>query len=169
MDATYQRFQVRAWQPDDRQAAFTLIRDVLAEYGLGCEPQGADQDVWEVEQFYHQTGGEFWVVEQAGAIVGTAAFYPVAAIAGGQRAVEIRKMYLHPTVRGQGLGRWLLAQLEVRIQTQGYDQIRIETASVLKTAVQLYERSGYQPDPHVETTRCDRAYVKSLSPLSLDG
>jgi putative acetyltransferase len=161
MQATYKEFQIRDWQPADRDAAADVIRTVLAEYGLGWEPTGADQDVLQVERAYQQVGGKFWVVEQAGEIVGTAAYHPIAR---GTQAVEIRKMYLRPEVRGKGLGRLLLAQLETAIAEADYQEIWIETASVLREAVQLYERSGYQPATGVETDRCDRVYCKRLGP-----
>ena len=136
-----------------------MIDRVLTEYGLACEPQGADQDVWQVETYYLQAGGQFWVVEQQDQIVGTAAYYPVK---GSCPTVEIRKMYLLPAARGQGLGRFLLQALEQEIMTHHFQMIRIETASVLKEAVQLYETQGYRLDNHVETQRCDRAYYKQL-------
>jgi putative acetyltransferase len=163
MHCTVGKFLIRDWQPTDRQAAADVIATVLAEYGLGWEPDGADQDVLMVEEAYLQVGGVFWVVELAGEIVGTAAFYPIER---GQNSVEIRKMYLRSSVRGEGLGRWLLTQLEATIDDRGYQEIWIETASVLKEAVTLYERSGYQPTIGVETLRCDRIYVKTRSPVS---
>jgi len=157
--AQHRNFLIRDWQPDDRQIAADLIFSVLAEYGLQCEPVGADTDVLRVEEAYWQTGGEFWIVERQGQIVGTAGYYPIER---APKAVEIRKMYLIPTARGQGLGRFLLRNLEEAIASKGFEQIWIETASVLETAVKLYESSGYQPSTGVETDRCDRVYVKSL-------
>ncbi|MBD1842807.1 GNAT family N-acetyltransferase [Cyanobacteria bacterium FACHB-63] len=153
----YQDFLIRAWQPSDRISAFNLIGSVLAEYGLTQEPEGADRDVLEVENFYQN--GEFWAIERQGKLVGTGAYYPISR---GQNAVEIRKMYLLPEVRGIGLGKFLLTELESAIAKKGFDQIWIETASVLKEAVQLYERNGYEPSTGVETLRCDRVYVKYL-------
>jgi putative acetyltransferase len=158
----YRDFLIRDWQPDDRQPAAWLIASVLQEYGLGSEPEGADQDVLQVEQAYWATGGEFWVVEHQGCLVGTAGYYPVAR---GQKAVEIRKMYLLPEVRGLGLGRYLLQALEQSIAAKGFQQIWIETASVLTEAIVLYESSGYQPSTGVETARCDRIYLKQLIPI----
>jgi putative acetyltransferase len=137
-----------------------LVSSVLVEFGLGCEPQGSDLDVLAVEQYYWQQGGEFWVVESNATLVGTAGYYPIPR---GPRAVEIRKMYLQPTVRGQGLGRYLLTSLEAAIARQGFQQIWIETASVLKAAVRLYEASGYQLTTGVDTPRCDLVYVKNLT------
>ncbi len=153
----YQTFKVRSWQPSDRTAAAAVIGQVLGEYGLGWEPEGADRDVLEVEDCYQQ--GEFWVVELEGKVVGTAAYYPIER---SENAVEIRKMYLLPIARGQGLGRFLLQALETAIIQKGIAEIWIETASVLKEAVILYEKSGYEPATGVETARCDRVYVKRL-------
>lgn len=187
----YKNYTIRSWQASDRSAAAEVIRSSLTEYGLGWEPDGADRDVLEVETYYLDRGGEFWVIELDGSIVGTSAYqpYPVgvplrrqtfherlrsAQVASlmenrspmtanrGEKAVEIRKMYLLPIARGQGLGKHLLKELERQIQSHGYHTIWIETASVLKFAVQLYEKNGYQPTTGVETPRCDRVYVKQL-------
>jgi putative acetyltransferase len=159
MNLQYQNWIVRHWQPPDRVAVSQLIGEILAEYGLAWEPTGADRDVVEVEKFYQATGGEFWVVEQQGKIVGTSAYYPVRR---GDNAVEIRKMYLLPIARGKGLGRFLLGQLERSIAAGGFQTIWIETASVLVEATQLYESSGYKASTGVETSRCDRVYVKLM-------
>ncbi|OCR02136.1 acetyltransferase [Oscillatoriales cyanobacterium USR001] len=160
MEIKYGDFLIRSWEHGDRASAFHLIKGILAEYGLQCDPYGADRDVYEVELFYHNAGGEFWIVEKQGHLVGTAGYYPTKR---GDKAVEIRKMYLLPEVRRQGLGKFLLDKLEAAIADRGFTEIWIETASVLKEAVKLYESNGYQPSTGVETPRCDRIYMKTLS------
>ncbi len=159
MHVCYQEFLIRDWEDRDRTSAAQIIGSVLADYGLSWEPLGADRDVLEIEQFYQGTGGEFWVIERSGQLVGTGAYYPISR---GKNAVEIRKMYFVPEVRGQGLGRFLLKELERAISDRGFTQIWIETASVLQAAVKLYETSGYRSTTGVETERCDRVYVKHL-------
>lgn len=156
----YREFQIRDWAEGDRQTAASIIRQVLGEYGLGWEPEGADRDVLAVESHYLAAGGEFWVVECQGKVVGTGAYYPVHR---GEKAVEIRKMYLLPETRGKGLGKFLLARLEARISDRGFQQIWVETASILAEAVQLYESQGYRSATGVETQRCDRVYYKDLA------
>ncbi|MGL5059109.1 MAG: GNAT family N-acetyltransferase [Microcoleus sp.] len=160
MKTKYRDFLIRSWETRDRADAFYLISDILAEYGLKCEPYGADRDVYDVELYYHSKGGEFWVVERQGQIVGTAAYYPIER---GKNAVEIRKMYILPPARGQGLGKFLLQELESKIAIRGFNEIWIETATVLKEAVKMYENSGYQQTNGVETKRCDLVYVKILN------
>lgn len=156
----YQDFYLRDWEADDRTAAADLISSVLVEYGLAWEPLGADRDVLQVEEYYLGVGGEFWVIEHQGQLVGTGAYYPIHRAA---KAVEIRKMYILSTFRGRGLGKYLLQKLEKAITARGFEQIWIETASVLVEAVKLYESCGYQPATGVETARCDRVYVKPIS------
>ncbi len=133
----------------------------LVDYGLPWDPANADRDVIEVETYYQATGGEFWVIDDHNRVVGSAAYYPVPH---GFKAVEIRKMYLQFESRGQGLGQFLLTQLEHAIASQGYQTIWIETASVLKAAIHLYEKNGYQqPEVTVDyplVSRCDCLYVK---------
>jgi putative acetyltransferase len=165
MHEQYRNYTIRSWQPDDRQAAADVIQNALAEYGLGWEPDGADRDVLEVEEYYLARGGEFWVIEHEGEIIGTSAYYPYPHR--GEKAVEIRKMYLSQKARGQGLGRHLLGKLERSILAHGYHEIWIETASVLTAAVKLYEANGYQPATGAETARCDRVYVKHLRAHSI--
>ena len=160
MNRQYGDYTIRSWQPNDRQAAADVIKSALAEYGLGWEPDGADRDVLLVEASYLDRGGEFWVIEDADEIIGTSAYSPDPDR--GENAVEIRKMYLSTKARGQGLGKYLLVELERSILAHGYQEIWIETASVLTAAVRLYEASGYQPATGVETARCDRIYCKNL-------
>jgi putative acetyltransferase len=159
MKILFKDYLIRNWEIRDRTAAAEVIHQVLAEYGLDWEPEGADRDVLEVETYYFNTGGEFWVIESDEQMVGTGAYYPIQR---GEQAVEIRKMYLLSSVRGQGLGSFLLEQLEGAIAAHGYRQIWIETASVLGEAVQLYQKNGYIPATGVETSRCDRVYVKQI-------
>lgn len=163
MRVEFKDFLIRDWETGDRNAATSVIKTVLTEYGLGWEVNCggcSDQDAVEVEKYYLETGGEFWVVERSGEVVGTGGYHPIAR---GQRAVEVRKMYLLPKARGYGLGRFLLAQLEQAAAKQGFKQVWVETASALKEAVSLYEKNGYQPMSGVETDRCDKVYSKDIS------
>ena len=162
MHQNFKNFLIRDWAVGDRAAAADVVKTVLAEYGLGWEVGDcgcSDRDAVEVEKYYWQSGGEFWVVERAGEIVGTGGYLPIER---GEKAVEIRKMYLLPAARGQGLGRHLLSELEQAAAAKGFGEVWVETATALVEAVKLYERNGYLPKSGVETERCDKVYSKSL-------
>ena len=53
---------------------------------------------------------------------------------------EIKRMWVAPSVRGLGLGRRLLAELEARAAAQGVRVLRLETNRALGEAIGLYLR-----------------------------
>jgi ribosomal protein S18 acetylase RimI-like enzyme len=52
-------------------------------------------------------------------------------------------MWVHSSVRGLGLGRRLLTELEQLGRANGVRLIRLETKDVLTEAIQMYRSSGY--------------------------
>jgi GNAT superfamily N-acetyltransferase len=57
---------------------------------------------------------------------------------------EIKKMYVVPTARGQGVARLLLHQLERAARELGYDVARLDTGPKQVHAQALYADEGYQ-------------------------
>ncbi|MEB3231664.1 MAG: GNAT family N-acetyltransferase [Leptolyngbyaceae bacterium] len=165
MQKAYQGFLIRSWQPSDRQQVVDIARCVLEEYDMVLSPDSTDWDVIQVEQAYWETNGTFLVVEEGGKIVGSGAYHPCdRASKPGDQGAELRKMFLLPHVRGQGLGGYLLTLLEQTAADNGFTEMWLETSTRMQAAIKMYERHGYyQPenaDIHIQ--RCDRIYVKSL-------
>jgi GNAT superfamily N-acetyltransferase len=61
----------------------------------------------------------------------------------GDGIAEIKRMYVAPQARGRGLGRTLLAALELQAVELGCDTARLDTAAKLAEAVGLYGSAGY--------------------------
>ncbi len=57
---------------------------------------------------------------------------------------EIKRMWVSGEVRGLGLGRRILAELERRAADAGVTTLRLETNRTLTEAIALYRRSGYR-------------------------
>jgi len=57
---------------------------------------------------------------------------------------ELKRMWVAPEVRGLGLGRRLLRELERHARDSGVQVLRLETNRALKEAIELYRRSGYR-------------------------
>jgi GNAT superfamily N-acetyltransferase len=57
---------------------------------------------------------------------------------------EIKKMYVVPAARGQGVARNLLHALERAALELGYDTVRLDTGPKQVRAQYLYEDEGYQ-------------------------
>ena len=60
---------------------------------------------------------------------------------------DIKRMWVAPSVRGLGLGRRLLAELETQAVAHGVRVLRLETNEVLTEAVGLYHSAGYREVP----------------------
>ena len=57
-----------------------------------------------------------------------------------------------------------LQKLEEVVAMKGYQEVIVETASVLVEACQMYKKAGYKPvDEGVEVKRCDRRLYKILN------
>ncbi|MYN17971.1 GNAT family N-acetyltransferase [Rugamonas sp. FT107W] len=57
---------------------------------------------------------------------------------------EIKRMYVQPAARGQGLARGVLALLEQAALDQGCPEMVLETGPSQPAALGLYERHGFQ-------------------------
>ena len=57
---------------------------------------------------------------------------------------EVKRMWVSPAVRGLGLGRRLLAELEAHAAARGVRTLRLETNRALGEAVSLYRTAGYR-------------------------
>ncbi|HLT10583.1 MAG TPA: bifunctional helix-turn-helix transcriptional regulator/GNAT family N-acetyltransferase [Micromonosporaceae bacterium] len=57
---------------------------------------------------------------------------------------EIKRMWVDPSVRGLGLGRRLLTELETKAAEHGITTLRLETNRSLSEAIALYRSAGYR-------------------------
>jgi molybdate transport system substrate-binding protein len=146
----------------DAAAVRAVVRTVLSEMGLRRDADAADDDLKDLAASYLQRGGSFdVVVDAAGSIVGCCGVYP--GEGRDPHVCELRKMYLLPAARGQGLGRRLLERALAFARGRGYRRMELETASALKTAIALYRSAGFQPlQRTVAGSRCDQVMALDL-------
>lgn len=154
-------FQYRIATNADCAAVEQLVFDVLAEYGLAPEPEGVDVDLRDLEGSYFAQGGWFGVwLDENGMVIGSAGLCRV-----NDSTCELRKMYLRASARGHGYGQSMLLRALAEAKQRGFARVELETASVLKEAIGLYEKFGFRRRP-LEircAKRCDVAMVLDLS------
>ena len=149
---------IRAATNKDCEHVQNLVFGVLAEYGLEPAPDGIDRDLSDIEEHYIRRGGTFEVLEdREGNLVGTVGLYPFS-----EGKIELRKMYFLPEIRGKGLGKKTLIRMINFARDKGYDQMVLETASVLKEAIGLYKSFGFQHLEEKHTPRCDQSLYLDL-------
>ena len=60
---------------------------------------------------------------------------------------DIKRMWVAPAVRGLGLGRRILSELEERARAAGATAVRLDTNRNLTEAISMYRSSGYEEIP----------------------
>ena len=121
---------------NDQQGA--ALRDaqraeIDAMYGPGSEP-GVAPSASDIAVFL--------IAHVAGRPAGCGALRPLE-----PGAAEIKRMYVVPDQRGQGVSVAVLAALEQAAVARGWRTLRLETGPEQVAAIRFYERSGYVPIP----------------------
>jgi putative acetyltransferase len=63
-------------------------------------------------------------------------------------AVEVKRMYTLPDMRGKGIASKILNELEIWAAELSYKRCVLETGKRQPEAIQLYKRNGYKPIPN---------------------
>ncbi|MBP0458917.1 GNAT family N-acetyltransferase [Streptomyces montanisoli] len=79
---------------------------------------------------------------------------------------EIKRMYVIPEARGNGLSRRMLAALEDDARAAGRTRMVLETGTKQPEAVSLYMSSGYGPCPKFGLYRFDELSLCYAKPLA---
>jgi putative acetyltransferase len=159
---------VRPGTDADAADAAKLVRQVLLEHGLPFEPTGVDADILAPQTHYSAGGGAFYVATDAGGgIVGTAALERT-----GPTSGEVRKMFLLPEARGNGIGRALLDTVLAAARARRLERVTLSTRFRYGRAIRLYERAGFRLVGSARQARGDEIgliYELDLAGHSADG
>jgi len=124
------------WHPDARACVQAYFAELGRRFDSGFDPA---QSIPAGDAELTPPAGLLLVATLHSAPVGCAAvkFHDGA-------PAEIKRMWVAPAVRGLGLGRRLLAELEARAAARGVRTVRLETNRALDEAISLYRTAGYQ-------------------------
>jgi putative acetyltransferase len=76
---------------------------------------------------------------------------------------ELRKMYLHPSTRGRGLGQQLFDACLAHVNAKAGHRIVLDTTEKMTAAIAFYERNGFvRDDTQRRASRCSRGYRRDL-------
>lgn len=83
----------------------------------------------------------------------------------GSAPAELKRMWVAPEMRGLGLGRRLLRELEAQARKRRVKVVRLETNGSLTEAIHLYRASGYREVPAFnDEPYANHWFEKSLTP-----
>lgn len=149
---------IRPATNSDRETVQEIIFFVLREYKLPVEPDKTDSDLKDLEANYTVKGDFFGILEFEGKTIATLAVSKIS-----DEVCELRKMYMLPEFRGKGYGKLMVNYAIEHAKSKGFKKIELETASALKEAILLYQKTGFKrkaTDPLVP--RCDLAFEMEL-------
>ncbi|MEY5037457.1 MAG: hypothetical protein RL472_563 [Pseudomonadota bacterium] len=87
---------------------------------------------------YRPPQGVFLLALSDGMPVGCVSLRPLEGV-----EAEVKRLWVHPDARGQGLARRLMAALEARARAMGYQRLKLDSNSALTDAITLYRRMGW--------------------------
>jgi putative acetyltransferase len=128
-------------------------RELFVEYaqslGFSLCFQNFDKELADLPGEYAPPDGRLLLAEYGGELAGCVALHRL-----GEEICEMKRLYLRPRFRGQGLGRILADRIISEARGIGYKRMRLDTVEpVMKDAVAMYRRFGfreiaaYRPNP----------------------
>lgn len=74
---------------------------------------------------------------------------------------EMKRLFVRPGFRGQGLGKRLVERILEEARAIGYEKIRLDTLRSMQAAIQLYEALGFgRAAPYYETPLHDTVFME---------
>lgn len=127
---------IRSFSAAHASQVRSMVLEVLAGEGFQYDPL-KDSDLENINAFYLDVGGAFFVAIDEGMIIGSSA---VRMINSGR--CEIKRLYVRKDFRGKGVGTALLSQA-LRFAEQNCSFATLKTDVSLDDAIRLYLKNGF--------------------------
>jgi len=155
--------------PADGDAARTQLNEYFAFREAAFGRPGGYRRSYPSPSDFQPPAGVFLIAEGANLAgepddVGCGGVRRIPADDPGVRRFEIKHLWIRPHMRGRGLGRMLLSELENRAEALGATEIVLDTNAALDAAGSLYASSGYQSiEPYNDNPNATNWYRKSVA------
>lgn len=134
---------IRPIRQSDNVGIGRVIREVMTEFGaVGSGFSIEDPEVDNMFEAYSGEGQCFNVLVDGHEILGGAGVAPLQE--GPPGICELRKMYVLPKARGNGVGRDLLQLCVDQARALGFEGCYLETLHAMQGARHLYQSFGFE-------------------------
>ena len=113
--------------PDLRDAFEAYIERALRE------------EIDRIPAYYAERDGGFWVAVKGDKVVGTFGLERAS-----DDAMELRRMYVDPSARRQGIARRMLQFAEDECRSRNISRLQLSTAEIQQAALALYRKAGHR-------------------------
>ena len=125
--------------PDDRATVDSLFHEYATGLGIDLSFQGFDDELANLPGKYAPPGGRLLLALAGGAPAGCVALRPL-----NNSGCEMKRLYVRPQFRGQGIGRRLVDELIASAREAGCWRIYLDTLPSMGDAIALYESVGFR-------------------------
>lgn len=144
-----------------------LFREYYAflahDHALDISYQGIEDELATLPGKFAPPEGRLIMAVTSEQPIGCAALRPI-----DTRVCELKRMFVLPQFRRQGVGRALSKRLVEDARAIGYELMRLDTGNFLSAAIQLYESLGFQRiDPYNDVPE-DIREIAIFMELALD-
>lgn len=122
-----------------KQLFRVYYRFMIHEHGVDLSYQGIEDELASLPGKYAPPKGRLKLAVEADQPVGCAALRPI-----DEQLCELKRMYVLPQSRGQGVGKTLAMTLIEEARQIGYRLMRLDTGNFLTSAIKLYESLGFK-------------------------
>lgn len=134
--------RIAPFEEADRAALVALLRAYEAGIGVSLDFQSFDAELAALPGKYVPPDGALLVARMTtGELGGTVALRALDRVQG---ICEMKRLYVAPAGRGQGLGRKLAEAVIAHARSLGYRAMRLDTLPSMQDAQRLYEVLGFR-------------------------
>jgi len=139
--------EIRAFAPQDADAVrdlFVAVNRLLTPDGMAEEfetyiEQSIAAEMGRIADYYRERGGTFWVAYHGDSLIGMFGLEPF-----GTDGMELRRMYVAPNARRQGIAGKMLRFAEDHCCAIGLTELHLSTSELQQAALAFYRSRGYR-------------------------
>jgi GNAT superfamily N-acetyltransferase len=128
--------------PDEMETVRTLFREYADWLGVDLCFQGFDEELATLPGKYAPPDGRLLLAREGAAAVGCIGLRRTDATTG-----EVKRLYVRPVARGQGLGGELARRVVTAAREIGYRRLVLDTLEPMAEARRLYGSLGFREIP----------------------
>ena len=123
-------------------ATAALFRAYAASLNIDLAPQGFADELAALPGPYAPPQGAILLAKQGDHVLGCIALKQLA-----PGIAEIKRLYVRPQARGQGVAKALVDALLKEAAELGYHEVKLDTLPQMETAIALYKSFGFADIP----------------------
>ena len=150
---------IQAVSAEQVEQARELFLEYAESLGFSLSFQRFDEELKNLPGAYAPPSGRLLLAHHQGQTAGCIALRQL-----DHQICEMKRLYVRPDYRGEGVGRMLVDRVIVEARTIGYERMRLDTIeSSMQDAIALYRKRGFREiAPYRSNPIADALYLELL-------